>query len=292
VLALIEAQGIRSQAAGARAQVASAEAQLAVARQRLEGARKLFDAGAISAIEYRTAEANLQAAEAQLAVAQAAAAGAGESAQRATITAPINGTVSARQVRGGEAVSNGDELFTIVNASELELAGRVGVQDAVRVRPGQTVIFTLDAMPGQQFRGRVARVDPTADPGTRQVGVYVRLANPGNRIVGGQYARGSIETGVSQNAVMIPESAVVGRVGDNGAVFVVAGNRVVRRVVTLGARDEAAGLVAVMSGVSAGERVLLNPSPDVTDGTLVTIAADTPAAPAAAPAPARDSGRR
>lgn len=275
-LATIEAQGIRSQAAGAKAQVDAARANAAVARQRLEGAKRLYDAGAISAIEYRTAEANLQAAEAQVAVAEAAAAGAGESAARATITSPIDGVVSARSVSGGEAVSPGAALFTIVNASELELAGRVSVQDAARVRAGQPVTFSLDAFPNQTFSGRVARVDPTADPGTRQVGVYVRLPNPGERIVGGQYARGRIETGRSETSVVIPETALTGRSGDSASVFVLSGNRVAQRIVTLGPRDESTGLIAVRSGLREGERVLINPSSDIGDGTVVSVAADVP----------------
>lgn len=274
VLAVIEAQGIRSQAAGAAAQVTAAQAQVAVARQRLEGAKRLLDAGAISEVEYRTAEATLQAAEAQVAVARAGAAGAGESAARATITAPIDGVVSVRSVSGGEAVNPGAALFTVVNASELELAGRIGLQDAARVRADQPVTFTLDAFPDQQFRGRVARVDPTADPGTRQVGVYVRLPNPGSRIVGGQYARGRIETGLAQSAVVIPESAVSGRSGDAGVVYALVADRIARRAVRLGPRDEATGLVAVLSGLRSGERVVLNPSPDIGDGSLVSIAAE------------------
>jgi membrane fusion protein (multidrug efflux system) len=287
VLAVIEAQGIRSQAAGAAAQVEAAEAQASVAQQRLEAAKRLHDAGAISAIELRTAEANMRAAQAQVAAARASAAGAGESAARATITSPINGVVSARFVSGGEAVNPGAALFTVVNAMELELAGRVGVQDAARVRAGQPVTFTLDAFPNQTLRGRVARVDPTADPGTRQVGVYVRLANPGNRIVGGQYARGRIETGVSQQAVVIPEGAVLGRQGESASVYVLNGNRVARRIVTLGQREEGSGLIAVVSGITAGERVLLNPPADIGEGMQVSIAADS-----AAPAPVRaDSGR-
>lgn len=280
VLAVIEAQGIRGQAAGAAAQVAAAQAQRSVAQQRLDASKKLYDAGAISAIEYKTAQANLEAADAQVAVARAGAAGASESAARATITAPISGVVSARAVSGGEAVSPGAELFTIVNATDLELDGQVGVQDAPRVRAGQAVTFTLDGYPGQVFRGSVARVDPTADPATRQVGVYVRLPNPGRRIVGGQYARGRIETGGTTSAVVIPEAAITSRSADSATVFAIVGNRISRRPVLLGARDEGTGLVAVLSGVRAGERVLMNPSSDIGDGTIVSIASDRPAGPA------------
>jgi RND family efflux transporter MFP subunit len=276
VLAVIEAQGIRSQAAGAQAQVAAARAQLSVAQQRLEASKKLFEAGAISSIEYKTAQANVDAAEAQLAAAQANAAGASESAARATIRAPITGVVSARAVSGGEAVATNAELFTIVNSNELELRGQVGVSEAARIRVGQAVTFTLDGYPNQVFRGSVARIDPTADPTTRQVGVYVRLPNQGRRIVGGQYARGRIETGGTTTSVVVPEAAVVSRHADSATVYVVIGNRVARRAIVAGPRDDATGLVAVLSGVKAGERVLLNPSSDIGEGTLISTPADKP----------------
>jgi len=285
VLATIEAQGIRGQAAGAAAQVAAARAQLSVAQQRLQASKRLFDAGAISSIEYRTAQANVEVAEAQVAAAQAGSAGAYENARHATITAPITGIVSARMVNGGEAVNPGTDLFTIVDAAQLELAGQVGVQDAGRIRAGLPVTFTLDGYAGQTFSGNVVRVDPTADPATRQVGVFVRLANPGHRIVGGQYARGRIETGGTNTAVVIPEAAITSRSGDSAIVFAVVGNKVARRSVLLGARDEGSGLLAVQSGIQAGERVLLNPSTDVGDGTVVSIAGDQAAV--TRPAPSR-----
>lgn len=280
VLAVIEAQGIRSQAAGAEAQVGAARAQLSVAQQRLEASKKLFDAGAISSIEYKTAQANVEAAEAQVAAARANAASANESAARATITAPISGVVSVRAVNGGEAVATNTALFTIVNSNELELHGQVGVTEAGRIRVGHPVTFTLDGYPNQMLRGSVARIDPTADPGTRQVGVYVRLANQGHRIVGGQYARGRIETGGTTTAVVVPEAAIASRQADSATVYVILGNRVARRPIIAGPRDDATGLVAVLSGLKAGDRVLLNPSSDIGEGTLISTPADRPAAPA------------
>lgn len=277
VLAVIEAQGIRSQAAGAEAQVAAARAQLSVAQQRLEGSKKLFEAGAISSIEYKTAQANVDAAQAQVAAARANAAGASESAERATIRAPISGVVSARTVNGGEAVATNTALFTIVNSNQLELRGQVGVTEAARIRVGQPVTFTLDGYPNQAFRGSVARIDPTADPATRQVGVYVRLENQGRRIVGGQYARGRIETGGTTTSVVVPEAAVVSRQADSATVYVVIGNRVARRSIIAGTRDDATGLIPVLSGLKAGDRVLLNPSSDIGEGTLISTPADKPA---------------
>lgn len=289
-LATIQAVGVQSQATGARAQVAAAEANLAVARQRRDAAEKLRAAGAMSEIDYRTAIAQYEAADAQVAAARAQAASSGEAVGYTTIESPITGVVSDRPIEDGESVRPGDALLTVVNTRMLELAGQVGVADAGRVRVGQSVTFTLDAFPGEEFKGRVARVDPTADQGTRQVGVYVELANRGGRIVGGQFARGTIATGSGgQRGVLIPVTAVQGARSDaaQGTVLVIENGRLVRRSVTLGARDQTSGMVVVTSGVRAGEQVVAVPAPEVREGTQVTLAAEgavnvpTTAAPAA-----------
>jgi RND family efflux transporter MFP subunit len=290
VLAVIEAAGIQSQAAGARAQVASGEAAVALARQRLEGARKLREAGAMSEIDLRSAEAAFEAAQAQLAAAQAQAATAGEAARRATVTAPLTGSVSTRVVEEGEAVGANDDLLTIVDTRALELAGQVAIEDAQRVRVGQAVAFTLDASPGQEHRGRVTRVDPRADPGTRQVGVFVQLPNPNERIIAGQFARGRVITETAVKGIAVPATAVRDS-GTAAHVFVVENGRLVKRPVSLGARDEAQGLVAVTSGLRDGERVLTSPAPGTAEGTAVTVVADTSASAQRTARPSTDSTR-
>lgn len=288
-LATIRAAGVQSQAAGARAGVAAAQANLSVARQRLEAARSLRAAGAMSEIDLRTAQAGFEAAEAQLAAARAQSASAGEAAGYGVITAPIAGTVSARMIEEGEAVNPGAELLTIVDSRVLELAGQVSVADAARVRVGMPVAFMLDGAGGRAYRGRVARIDPTADPGTRQVGVYVELNNAGGTIIGGQFARGSIAT-ASSRALVLPATAVRGIMDDNVAqahVFVVENGRIARRPVQVGARDQGTGRIAIVSGVREGEMVVANPTTDIAPNTIVTISgADAPAA--SAPAASRE----
>lgn len=273
-LATIRAAGIVSQAAGAKASVAAAEANRALAQQRLEAARSLFAAGAMSAIERQSAEAAYEAAVAQVAAAKAQETSASEAADYTSVVSPIDGVVSARTRRDGESVAPNDEILTVVSGRTLDLAGQIGVDDAARVRAGQSVTFTLDAFPGEALRGRVARVDPVADPGTRQVGVHVELPNPGGRIVGGQFARGRIALG-SVTAIVIPMTAVQGGAldGKGGYVYVVANGRISRRAVTLGVRDEAAGTVAVTSGLAAGEQVIATPTTDVVDGAAVRVVA-------------------
>jgi len=282
VMAEIEAEGIRSQAAGAQAGVAAAEAQLALARRQLESARTLFDAGAMSEIDFRGAQTQFEAAQAQLAAARAQAAGAGEQARRATVTAPIAGEVSNRQVSAGEAVNVGQALFTVVNTEILELAGQVPVNQAAVMRVGQPVEFSLAAYPGRTFRGEVARVEPTADPTTRQVGVYVRLPNPGRQLVGGQFATGRILSGGEAEAVVVPLTALRQQ-GAETFVWTVEEGVVAKRPVTVGERDEARGVVAITGGLEAGQRVVVAPGA-IAEGTRVRVGAGS------APAPAGEEG--
>jgi RND family efflux transporter MFP subunit len=279
VMASLSAQGIRSQASGAQAGVAAAEANLALARRQLESARTLYEAGAMSEIDYRAAHTGFVAAQAQLAAARAQAATAGEAAGHTTIRAPITGEVSERKVEEGEAVNPGQSLFTVVNTDFLELAGQVPVDQAARIRPGQPVVFSLGAYPGRDFRGEVARVEPTANPATRQVGVYVRLPNKEHSLIGGLFATGRILAETSESAVVVPIAAVRGTEGQN-YVWIIENGTAVRRPVTLGARDEAAGVVAIVSGLEGGEQVVISPA-EPTEGARVSTAGTQPA-PAAA----------
>jgi len=271
VLARIEAQGVTSGAEGARANVASAEAAQAVALQRLDGAKKLFAAGAMSAIDFKTAQAGFDAATAQVAAARAASASATEAAGRTNLTSPIDGWVSDRVAGEGESVKGEDPVFTVVDPRTLELKGQVGALDAVHVRVGQVVTFTLDALPGQSFKGTVARVDPVASAATRQVGVFAQLRNAGGQVVAGQFAHGRIRTGAVAKTVIVPVNAVRGG-GKDAYVLVVDGAVVHRRPVVTGARDEDTGVIAITSGLKAGERVVVTAGVEMADGTKVSTA--------------------
>src|SRR5690606_8225327 len=204
-------------------------------------ARTLHGAGAMSDIDLRAAQASFEAARAQLASANAQAAGVGEQAQRPTVSAPIAGEVSNRQMSEGEAVSVGQSLFTVVNSSILELAGQIPVDQAARVRTGADAEFTIDAYPGRVFKGAVARVEPTADPATRQVGVYLRLPNQDRSLLGGLFATGRVLAGGAEQAVTVPIAAVRGT-GNSTYVWIIQDGHAVRRPVTSAVRDERAGI--------------------------------------------------
>ena len=240
------------------------------ARERdLDAADTLYRAGVLSERDFTQARVGRDAAKADLEQAR-------QSVSYATVRAPIRGEISERFVSTGEAVQPGAKLFTIVNNDALELAAQVGADQIGQVRVGQPVRLTLDAYPGRAIEGRVARIEPVADAATRRVGVYIRVPNANRGIVGGLFATGTIltATDVSTPLLAVPTAAV--RVdGSSSSVFAVVGDRVERREIVPGVRDDAAGLLEVRSGLSAGDRVIVAPGSGVAPGTVVRLAPDS-----------------
>lgn len=267
-LAVLNAAGITSAAEAARMGLAAAEAGEALARRQLDSARRLYERGALSAIELQSAQAAYDAAAGQLAGARAQLAGASEAAGHASVNAPFDGRVSTRDANLGEAVNPGQTLFTVVDARILELAGEVPVETAVRLRPGARVSFSVDGYPGEQFTGEVARIEPVADEATRRVGVYLRVLNQNARLMGGVFATGRVAVGESIRGVTVPTTAVRGS-ADSMYVWLVRGGAPERRMVTVLQRDEAASLVQ-LRGINPGDTVIVSPG-NVTEGSKLQI---------------------
>ena len=237
------------------------------ARERdLDAADTLYRAGVLSERDFTQARVVRDAAKADLAQAR-------DAVSNATVRSPIRGEISERHVSSGEVVQPGAKLFTVVNNDALELAAQVGADQIGRVRVGQLVRLTLDAYPGRTILGKVARVEPVADVATRRVGVYVRVPNGDHGIVAGLFATGTIltATDVATPVLAVPTAAVRADSG-SASVLAVVSNRVERRPIVVGARDDAAGLVEVRSGLSAGDRVVVAPGSGVAPGTVIKLA--------------------
>lgn len=258
VLARVSADAVRSM-------LTSAQGQLASAQRDYEAAQVLHEAGAMSEQNFVNARATYEAARAQ--VAQA-----GERVRDATIASPINGAISEKLVSAGEAVQVGQHLFTVVNTATLELVGQVPPDQVARIRVDQPVILGLDAYPGREIEGRVARIEPVAEAGTRLVNVFIRVPNPDRALVGGLFAAGTILTEENEGPVPTIPVGAVRAGGEKTTVLTVSGGRLVEREVTLGGRDEAAGLVEVLTGVQPGDSVLVSSDASLEPGDSVQLA--------------------
>ncbi len=269
VLAVVQAAGIQSQAAGAQAGVASAEAGLALARRQMESARTLYQAGAMSELDYRATQAGYEAARGQLAAARAGATGANEAAGRATVRAPMSGVVSERLVEEGEAVAPGQPLVTIVDPTKLQLQASVPATSVGQLRVGAPVEFRVQGYPGRVFRGVVERINPVADAATRQVEIYVTVPNNGGALVAGLFAEGQVQS-EARNALAVPAKAV-DQTGQTASVLRVRAGKTERVSVQTGLRDPNAERVEVVAGLAPGDTVLVGAAMGTTPGTPVRV---------------------
>jgi RND family efflux transporter MFP subunit len=126
--------------------------------------------------------------------------------------------------------------------------------------------------------GRISRINPTVDAATRQIRIYVDIPNATGRLVGGLFASGRVVVREVSGAVAVPRSAVrTEGDGRTAVVYVIASGKIARRPVTLGVSDEDAGLVQIVSGVQAGEQVVVGPVEGMADGAPVEVVGATPA---------------
>ncbi|MDP9264034.1 MAG: efflux RND transporter periplasmic adaptor subunit [Acidobacteriota bacterium] len=174
-----------------------------------------------------------------------------------TIHSTVSGTVMERKVTEGQYVKEGDALYTVADLSTVWVKADVYESDLARVRAGQPVEITSEALPGK-LRGRVDFIEPTLNPQTRTVAVRIQVANPGLRLRPGMFVHASLARSAGQQALAVPRSAVLDT-GTRKLVYIARGNGVFEpRPVELGAADQE--FYPVLSGLKEGERVVTHGS--------------------------------
>ncbi len=269
VLARLDQTALQEPYLSARAGLASASNSNDIAQRELARSQKLLAAGAISERDIDQSRRNAIAARAALEDARARLATAQKQLGNATVTAPISGVVSERQVSAGDVVQPGGALFTVVDPSSMRLEASVPADQLALVRVGVPVSFTVTGYPDRQFLGRVTRVNPTADPTTRQVRLYVSIPNAGKTLVGGLFANGRIAA-TAHNGIAVPVSAVDMR-GTVPTVVRIKKGKADRVQVQLGIRDEGSERIEILSGVQSGDTLLLGAAQGITPGTPVRV---------------------
>ena len=224
------------------------QSQLDDAQTKLEQAQNGYEA---AQKQYETAQKQYETASGSgLAQAGAAVNTIKVNLSNASITSPISGIVTNRNINPGEMATPAGPLLTIADTSTLKLQGTVGQEVVPLLAGGQKVTVTVDALPGREFAGAVARVGPVAASTGQRFPVEITLPNPGD-LKAGMTARASFKV-TSPEGVVIPAAAVLTDNGQN-YVFVVKNGAVERRPVTLGLKNDAQ--VIVLNGLLTGEQV-------------------------------------
>jgi RND family efflux transporter MFP subunit len=270
LLARIDDNTLRDAFLSARGAVNTARSSYSLAQRELDRFTKLKDAGAISEREFETAKLNFEAAESQVADAQARLSLAQKQLDDAQVRAPFAGIVSERQVNAGDVVSPGGAMFTIIDPTSMRLEASVPAHQLSAVTVGAPVVFTVSGYPGRTFEGKISRVNPSADATTGQVGIVVSIPNRGG-LVGGLFADGRVQAERRQ-APVIAANAVDIR-GIRPWVLRLKGGHAERVEVELGIKDEENERYEVLSGIVAGDTLLIGAAQGITAGTPVRVSA-------------------
>jgi membrane fusion protein (multidrug efflux system) len=234
------------------AQSKQAEAQASLARSQWQRSRELLAQGFVSQSAVDQNAAALQVAEAQVALAQA-------QVSRMRVLAPFDGTVGIRLVDVGDYVKDGADIVNLEDLSSVLVDFRLPERYVARMRAGQSVEATIDALPGQRFGGRVEALDSEVDANGRSVLVRARVENPGARLRPGMFARTRVVFDTREQAITVPEEALVPQGGRQFLFKVVEGAGGQKSAHRLEARVglRLPGRVEVLGGLVAGDTVVV-----------------------------------
>lgn len=281
IVAEFDTAALRMQLAERTAALESARAQLEQTERTRQASAQLVEQNFISKnafdaadSSYRAQAAAVEAARAQLEQTQLMLAD-------AVVRAPIAGQIARRYVQPGEKVAFDAPLLAIVDLSRLEVQAQAPVSDVARIARGAKAEVEIEGVDGRTFGGRVDRINPSTEPGTRTINVYVALTDEGSILKAGMFARVRLHVGAGTEVPALPLAAVR---FDNGqpTVWVLADGRLARRQVRLGRRDERAQLVEIVDGVTPADAVIATRFDNLREGLAARIASGAPAEPSVA----------
>ena len=232
------------------AQVRQAEAQAGIARTNLQRNRELVAQNFVSQSVVDQSAAGLEVALAQVALSKA-------QLERMKILAPFDGVAGIRSVNIGDYVKDGADLVNVEDTTQVWVDFRLPERYLAQLKPGQSVEVALDAMPGRRFEARVDALDSQLDANGRSLLVRARLANPDGVLRSGMFARTRTVLAVRENALVVPEEALVPQGGKQYLFKVVNGpqGKVSQRLeARIGVRVP--GKVEILDGVADGDTVV------------------------------------
>ncbi|OGU00643.1 MAG: hypothetical protein A2085_07225 [Gemmatimonadetes bacterium GWC2_71_10] len=242
-----------------RAQVARAEAERDLASQALARTRQLIESQGATQSDLERAEAQYRSTQASLEILQLRL-------SRTTVTAPFSGIVGARTVSLGDYVNNQSRLVSLQTSNPQRATMTVPERYAERLRVGQRITFAVAALRGRTFTGVVDFVDPTVRVPGRTILVKAQVPNPRGELNAGMFVEGRLVAAVRENAVVVPEDAILPLQGA-AYVYVVADGHANRRSVETGMRTP--GFVEITRGIQAGEQVVVGGLERLTEGMAV-----------------------
>jgi RND family efflux transporter MFP subunit len=274
LLALVRPSDLPDQLTAARSALVQAQSVAALAQTDLGRAQALAPKAVVSQQELQQAAARLTQAQAAEDSARAQIAVLAERLGETRILAPLAGVVVQRRLDPGALVGppGGGVIVTVARVDVLRVFISVNEREVSGLALGQEGRVELDALPGRTFSGRVVRLAPTLDPGTRTLDAEVQLDNHEGLLRPGMYGRGFIVLGIHAGALVVPVGAV--QLSDRRAfAFVIEGDVARRREVRIGV--DGGDWLEITEGLGSGDRVVTAGIDMLADGMKVRISNPT-----------------
>ena len=243
-----------------KAQLLQAQLQLQNQEVELQRLKSLYEEGGLSQSDYDAIQMQYNVLKTQVE----------NLVENTTLRSPINGVVTARNYDVGDMYAMSMPIFTVEQIVPVKLLVGVSETDYSKVKKGDSVVVTADAIPGKTFYGKVNRIYPTVDPATRTFTVEVKIDNNYKTLRPGMFVRATVNFGTNNN-VVIPDVAVVKQQG-SGERFVYvlnADNTVTYKKVVLGRRMGAE--YEVLEGLEDGDRIVIGGQIRLKDGVKVIV---------------------
>ena len=267
LLITLDASVLRENLASAEEAARAASQSFDSAERQLQRLKALQAQGMVSMQALEESEVRRNAAQSEWVAARARISSARQQLERTEIRAPFDGVISARKVSAGDNVQAGRELVQVIDPASTRFEGWVAADQAAALRTGQRVSFQINGWSQQTLQGQIGRIDASANPVTRQVGVYVELEPAMRPPVVGLYAEGRAESGAGGPAeLVVPDSAVV-RDGQVTRVWqLMPDGQLLLQTVQLGERNARHGVWPVRSGLQSGDRIIRHPGSQLKPG--------------------------
>lgn len=270
VLAEIDTSDLKARLDAQAAAFEEARAKLDLAQKNRENSQQLLRQKFISQNAYDTTLSAYEAAAASMRSAEAQVRMAKRAVDDANVRAPFAGIVAKRIVNPGEKVGIDSPLFALVDLGLMEIEAPAPASEVPSVRVGQQVSFSVDGFSDRTFTGRVERINPVAEPGSRSITLYISVANRDGVLRGGMFAKGQIVLDRTAPAVVVPATAIRDEAGQS-YVFTLEDGKITKRAVKVGVTEAQNGMVEVKSGLESGLSVVSARVSGLKHGTPATM---------------------
>src|SRR5579863_1322730 len=254
VLAILDDTDLKQAVSQQQAVLSSAKAKFELDKNKLEKQKGLFDQGFISKIAYDELQTNYQSSQEMINQQQASLERAKKQLSDTTIKAPFTGYIYQKNIDNGQLAAKNGKLFSIASLDNLQVKAPIPSDYINQIKIGQIVSFGVETRT-EVFSGKITRINPVAELGTRSYYIYVDFDNKKARLKAGQFVKGRITLATLNNTPSIIHDAIRG-VADNNYVLILANNVVVKKPVKILLSNKLTNMVAI-SGVKPDDVVLL-----------------------------------